>query len=193
MGGRLPTLRLTWPPTQQCISGGCLVLWCFGGEIREKADPGRPAVPRPRPPPALLPSPAQAAKASLAASGRRLVDLIRALGRVGGAHRDGRADLLELEFVGGGTVLKDVSHVLGITGVPNTLDAYALGGVVALLGGCERLIELAALTFLLGLLGYLGYGRDGRQGQHRQERRQQHHLPQLLLLLSRVFRSRTRP
>src|SRR5829696_6357436 len=116
----------------------------------------------------LLPQP------RLAASGCRLVDLLVTGGRAGGAHRDGRANLLELELVGCGTILEDVGHVLGVTSVANPLDAYALGGVVALLGGCERLIELAALTFLLGLLGDLGYGRDGRQGQHRQKRRQHH-------------------
>src|SRR5215207_479893 len=145
---------------------------------------------RTKAPPAISPAPKPSVSSesiSLAASGCRLVDLLVTGSRVRGAHGDGGANLLELKLVGGGTILENVGHVLGVTGVADTLDAYALGGVVALLGGCERLIELAALAFLLGLLGDLGYGRDGRQGQHRQQRRQQHHLPQLLLLISSVF------
>src|SRR5215217_7645097 len=116
----------------------------------------------------------------LAGCRSRLVDLIRALGRVGGAHVYGRADFLELKLIGGGAVLENVGHVLGVAGVAHTLDIGALGGVVALLGGREGLIELAALAFLLFLLGDLGYGWDGSHRQHSQKRRQQHQLLQLL-------------
>src|SRR5215207_9320940 len=106
----------------------------------------------------------------LAGCRSRLVDLIRAFGRVGGAHVYGRADFLELKLIGGGAVLQNVGHVLGVAGVADTLNVCALGGVVALLGGREGLIELAALAFLLFLLGDLGYGWDGSHRQHRQKR-----------------------
>src|ERR671921_441691 len=85
----------------------------------------------------------------LAGCRSRLVDLIRALGRVRGAHGDGRADFLELKLVGGGAVLENVGHVLGVTGVPDALDVGALAGVVARLGGREVLAKLGALAFLL--------------------------------------------
>jgi hypothetical protein len=99
--------------------------WCFGA-LGERSEKGRiredpPSLGarlfgfrgvlvyrktrRTKAPPATSPAPKPSVSSesiSLAASGRRLVDLIRALGRVGGAHRDGGADLLELEFVGGG-------------------------------------------------------------------------------------------
>src|SRR5215216_2740121 len=104
----------------------------------------------------------------LAGSRRGLVDLLVARrGRLR-AHRDRRADLLELELVGGRAVLENVGQVLGVAGVANTLDTHTLGRVVTLTGNGERLIELTALAFLLGLLAYLGYGRDGGQGHHRQ-------------------------
>ena len=101
-----------------------------------------------------------------------MVDRTRALGRVGGAHRDRRANILELEVISGRAVLEDVGHVLGVTGVANTLDAHTLGGVVAATGYLKGLIELAALPFLLFLLRNLRDDRNGGQGQHRQKRRQ---------------------
>src|SRR3712207_9573040 len=101
-----------------------------------------------------------------------LVDLLVTGSRVRRAHRDVGADLLELKVVSLGAVLDEVDHVLGVTGVAGTLDAHTLGGVIALLGSLEGLIELAALTFLLLLLADLGYGRDRGHGQHRQKRRQ---------------------
>src|SRR5215207_11387006 len=128
---------------------------------------------RTKTPPAISPAPKPSVSSesiSLAAGGRRLVDLLVTGGRARGAHVDVRADLLELKLVGGGAVLEYVGHGLGVTGVANALDAYALVGVVALAGDGERLIELAALAFLLGLLADLGYGRDGRQSQHSQKR-----------------------
>src|SRR5215208_3427550 len=116
----------------------------------------------------------------LAASGRRLVDLTRALGRVGGAHGNGGADLLELKVIRGGAVLENVGQVLGVAGVANTLDAHALGGVVTAAGDREVLVELSALAFLLFLLADLRYDRNGGQGEHRQKRRQQHQLPHIV-------------
>ena len=94
------------------------------------------------------------------AGGRRcLLDLIRARRRVRGAHGNGRADLFELELVGGGGVLEDVGYVLRVAGIPNTLDAHTLGRVVTLLGGREVLAKLGALALLLFLLRNLRYGR----------------------------------
>src|SRR5215208_566269 len=116
----------------------------------------------------------------LACSRRGLVDLTRALGRVGGAHGDGRADLLELKVIRGGAVLENVGQVLGVAGVANTLDAHALGGVVTAAGDREVLVELSALAFLLFLLADLRYDRNGGQGEHRQKRRQQHQLPHIV-------------
>src|SRR5215211_1197581 len=67
----------------------------------------------------------------LAASRRGLVDLRVASSRVGGAHVDRGADLLELEVVNLAGVLDEVDRVLGVTGVPNTLYPNALVTVVA--------------------------------------------------------------
>src|SRR5919107_4275697 len=88
----------------------------------------------------------------LAASRRGLVDLLVTGSRVGGAHVDRGADLFELEVVNLARVLDDVDNVLGVTGVPNTLDVRTLVRVVPGAGYLEGLIELAALAFLLILL-----------------------------------------
>src|SRR5215211_3460458 len=85
--------------------------------------------------------------------GSGLVDLLVARRRVRGVHLYRRADLLELEVVGLRTVLDDVGQVLGVAGVTDTLNARALGGVVASLGDVERLVELTALGILLAFLG----------------------------------------
>src|SRR3989337_1231011 len=66
----------------------------------------------------------------LAGSRGGLVDLLVTRRRVGGAHVDRGADLLELEVVRGRRVLDDVEHVLRVTGVAASLDAYTLVGVV---------------------------------------------------------------
>src|SRR5215204_2019515 len=95
----------------------------------------------------------------LASSRRGLVDLLVTSGLVRGADRDGGADLLELEFVGGGAVLENVGHVLRVAGVANPLDARTLSRVITTARDLERLIELAALAFLLFLLRNL---RDDR-------------------------------
>src|SRR5919112_314716 len=97
---------------------------------------------------------------------RRLVYLLVTGRGELGADRDRRADLLELKVVGLRAVLDDVGQVLGVAGVPNTLDAHTLVAVATLAGNGERLIEIAALGLLLGLLAHLGYGRDGRQSEH---------------------------
>jgi len=57
--------------------------------------------------------------------------------RARGAHVDRRAGLLELKVVCCGAILDEVSYVLGVTGVANPLDAYALGGVRAGTGAGE--------------------------------------------------------
>src|SRR5918998_3394843 len=104
---------------------------------------------------------------SLARSGRGLVDLTRALGRVRGAKVDRGAALVELK-VPLGSVLDDVDQVLGVAGVTDALYAHTLVGVVATTGDRERLIEVGALGLLLGLLADLRDGRYGGHGDHRQ-------------------------
>src|SRR5215207_7076653 len=94
-------------------------------------------------------------------------DLVHVLVR---RQRDIGANLLELEVIRLRGVLDDIERVLGVAGVPNTLDVGALARVVALTRGRERLIEVAALAFLLILLGNLRYGRDSSHCQHRQKR-----------------------
>src|SRR5215217_3347417 len=116
----------------------------------------------------------------LASSRRGLVDLLVTGGLVRGADRDGGADLFELKLVGGGAILENVGHVLGVAGVANPLDARTLGRVITTARDLERLIELAALAFLLFLLRNLRDDRNGGQGEHRQKRRQQHQLLHLL-------------
>src|SRR5918998_1051949 len=132
--------------------------------------------------------PFRATDLPLAGGRSGLVDLLIARRGVGGAHVDRGADLLELEVVRGRRVLNEVDHVLRVTGIAGTLDAYTLVGVVAAASYLEGLIEVAALTFLLGLLGDLRDGRDGSQSEHRQERRQHHQLLQLLPLFFRDSR-----
>ena len=66
---------------------------------------------------------------------RGLVDLLVARRRRRGAHVDRGADLLELEVVGGGAVLDDVEHVLGVAGVADTLYPGALIGANETLSG----------------------------------------------------------
>src|SRR5919112_2197678 len=97
----------------------------------------------------------------LAASRRGLVDLLVTGSRVGGAHVDRGADLLELEVVNLTRVLDEVDRVLGVTGVTDTLDARTLGRVVTLLSGPEVLVNIGALAFLLILLRHLRYGGGG--------------------------------
>ena len=54
-------------------------------------------------------------------------------------------DLVELEVVGLREALDQVELVLGVAGLPDTLDARTLVGVVALAGDGERLVHVAAL------------------------------------------------
>ena len=58
----------------------------------------------------------------LAGSGRGLVDLLVARGRVLGANLDGGAYVLELKVVGLGAVLEDTRLVLGVARIRYTLD-----------------------------------------------------------------------
>src|SRR5215210_563019 len=118
--------------------------------------------------------------ASLSSCRSRLVDLLVTRGGVGRARGDRATNLFELKVIDRRGVLEDVDLVLRVASLAYTLDPRTLVGVGAPTSNIERLIDLAAIGFLLLILLDLSYGRNGRDDHHRQQRRQQHQLLQLL-------------
>src|SRR5918994_1261802 len=100
------------------------------------------------------------------AGGRRgLVDFLHAFGRIAGAARDAGAALLKLEVVRLGVGRDHVRHALGVAALADTLNRRTLVPVTAATGNLKRLVNLAALAFLLVLL--LDLRQSGRRGdQH---------------------------
>src|SRR5918992_1087088 len=94
-----------------------------------------------------------------------LVDFLHALGRIAGAARDAGAALLELEVVRLGVGRDHVRHTLAVAALADTLNGRTLVSVTAATGNLNRLVNLAALAFLLVLL--LDLRQSGRRGyQH---------------------------
>src|SRR5918997_1870839 len=104
-------------------------------------------------------------RSGLAGRRRGLVDFLHALARIAGAARDAGAALLELEVVRLGVGRDHVRHALGVAALADTLNGRTLVSVTAATGNLKRLVNLAALAFLLVLL--LDLRQSGRRGyQH---------------------------
>src|SRR5918993_3607966 len=111
-------------------------------------------------------------RSGLAGGRRGLVDFLHALGRIAGAARDAGAALLEFEVVRIGVGLDHVRQALGVAALADTLNRRTLVAVTAATGNLKRLVDLAALAFLLVLL--LDLRQSGRRGDqyHSQRCRQ---------------------
>src|SRR5215217_2028957 len=96
-----------------------------------------------------------------------LVDLLHALGRPTGAGRYGGAVLLELKLIRIRIGLNQVCHALRVAALAGGLYRSALVSVAPTARDLERLINFAALAFLLVLLLNLCEGRRGGNQHYR--------------------------
>src|ERR687894_1259441 len=106
-------------------------------------------------------------RSGLAGGRRGLVDFLHALGRIAGAARDAGAALLELEVVRLGVGRDHVRHTLAVAALADTLNGRTLVSVTAATGNLKRLVNLAALAFLLVLLLDLRQSGRGSERHHR--------------------------
>src|SRR5215217_3031551 len=96
-----------------------------------------------------------------------LVDLLHALGRPTGAGRYGGAVLLELKLIRIRIGLNQVCRALRVAALGGALYRSALVSVAPTARDLERLINFAALAFLLVLLLNLCEGRRGGNQHYR--------------------------
>jgi hypothetical protein len=116
---------------------------------------------------------------SLASSGG-LVDRLVAGRRARAEDVKVAANLVELEVIGIRSVLDLVDLVLRVAGVSVAYDPRTLVAVATCARDSERLVDVAAIGFLITLLIDLRYGWDGYHKRYRQHHHQSKQLLQLL-------------